>query len=187
MILQGLLRPSWLYRQKSWHHTAGHLWNTSRPLPSVMLGPVGMISSREPADWLETCNRVAPGPQLWETWPCWTHQTSESSWARLFVPASSMLDFYWKETLTSKASLEGFPSEEVKMNPLGSEKFLVSREQRASLLSLCGPSLWKALVEPCCPTGYERPGHVLRQLGFCHLVKIKTKSHLIMTPLVLCS
>lgn len=74
------------------------------------------------------------------------------------------------------------------MNLLGSEKSLGSREQRVSLLSLRGPQLMEGINRAMPPPQDVRGlGMFLSNSDSAILLKSKQKSHLITTPLVLCS
>lgn len=74
------------------------------------------------------------------------------------------------------------------MHLLGSEQSLGSIEKRVSLLSLCGLVLMEGINRAKPPPQDMRGLDIfLRNRDSCHFVKIKTKSHLIMMPLVLCS
>lgn len=62
------------------------------------------------------------------------------------------------------------------------------QREAGSLLSLCGPALMEGINRAQPPPQDMRGLDVfLSNSDSCHFVKIKTKSHLIMMPLVLCS
>lgn len=71
------------------------------------------------------------------------------------------------------------------MHLLGSENSPGSTEKRVSLLGLCGPGLMEGIYEAKPPQQDMRGlGIVLSNSASCHFIKIKTKCHLIIMPLV---